>query len=105
MNALLQLCSIQFKSFYREPAILFWAILFPILMAWVLGIAFNKKGDAVKKVMIIWDIQNGKSSARDIIGNPTGEEIKKRIGDDIYAPTIVHFIPGKKEDAVKALKR
>ena len=32
---------IQLKRFYREPAIIFWAFVFPILMCVALGFAFN----------------------------------------------------------------
>ncbi|MDT8447519.1 MAG: ABC transporter permease [bacterium] len=35
------LMSCQLKTFYREPGVLFWVFGFPILMAWVLGIAFS----------------------------------------------------------------
>lgn len=43
-----QLITINFKEFIREPGILFWSLAFPILMAWVLGIAFTKKSESVE---------------------------------------------------------
>jgi ABC-2 type transport system permease protein len=43
-NMLLTLVKTHFKKFYREPGIMFWAIIFPIIMSWLLGIAFDKKG-------------------------------------------------------------
>lgn len=36
-----ELLKVQFKEFFREPEILFWALAFPVAMAWVLGIAFS----------------------------------------------------------------
>ncbi len=55
MKQFLQLISINFKEFYREPGIIFWAVLFPILMAWGLGIAFKQKGDLVQKIALVSD--------------------------------------------------
>ena len=37
----------------REPGVLFWGILFPILMSLGLGLAFTKKTDVIRKVAII----------------------------------------------------
>jgi ABC-2 type transport system permease protein len=37
----------------REPAVLFWGIVFPILMSLGLGVAFSKKSDTTRKVAII----------------------------------------------------
>lgn len=45
-NSLLNLFSIQLKRFYREPEIIFWTVFFPIMMSWILGIAFS--GDTIK---------------------------------------------------------
>ncbi|MBP7496189.1 MAG: ABC transporter permease [Bacteroidales bacterium] len=51
-SPLYQLTLIHFREFYREPAIIFWAIVFPILMAWGLGIAFTKQGTTVQYVAL-----------------------------------------------------
>ena len=54
---LFQLILIQFKEFYREPGVLFWAFGFPILMALGdLGIAFKEKPEIIRKVAIIENI-------------------------------------------------
>ena len=53
MKSIFQLISINFKEFFREPAILFWAIIFPIIMAWVLGIAFSSKTELIRTVGIL----------------------------------------------------
>lgn len=50
---LFQLILIQFREFYREPGVLFWAFGFPILMAWGLGLAFKEKPDIIRKVAVI----------------------------------------------------
>lgn len=43
IRILFSLVGMHFKKFYREPAVLFWAVAFPIVMSWLLGIAFDKK--------------------------------------------------------------
>ncbi|MBK9390314.1 MAG: ABC transporter permease [Bacteroidetes bacterium] len=42
-----------FREIIREPGVLFWGILFPILMALGLGVAFAKKADVIRKIAII----------------------------------------------------
>ena len=51
-KSLSQLILVHFKTFFREPAILFWAVLFPIIMVWVLGVAFSKKGESLRTVYV-----------------------------------------------------
>jgi ABC-2 type transport system permease protein len=53
LNQLWQLTSSLFKEIIREPGVLFWGILFPILMSLGLGIAFTKKADTIRKVGVI----------------------------------------------------
>jgi ABC-2 type transport system permease protein len=52
-NQLWQLISALFREIIREPGVLFWGILFPILMSLGLGIAFTKKADVLRKVAVI----------------------------------------------------
>ena len=48
-----QLTSALFRELLREPGVLFWGFLFPILMSLGLGLAFTKKSDVTRKVAII----------------------------------------------------
>lgn len=38
-----KLVLVQFREFYREPAILFWSVVFPVAIAATLGAAFSEK--------------------------------------------------------------
>lgn len=58
LNQLWQLTSALFMEIIREPGVLFWGILFPILMSLGLGIAFTKKLDVLRKVAIITPDKN-----------------------------------------------
>lgn len=61
-NQLRQLILALFKEIIREPGVLFWGILFPILMSLGLGIAFTKKTDVIRKVAVITTSGNIHSS-------------------------------------------
>jgi ABC-type multidrug transport system permease subunit len=62
LNQLWQLITALFLEIIREPGVLFWGILFPILMSLGLGLAFTKKTDVIRKVAII---RNNDISDRD----------------------------------------
>jgi ABC-2 type transport system permease protein len=53
LNSLWQLISVNYKEFLREPGILFWSLVFPVLMAWVLGIAFTKRAESVQTIAFV----------------------------------------------------
>ena len=52
-NQLFRLIASSFWETVREPAVLFWGIIFPILMALGLGVAFTKKTDISRKIAVI----------------------------------------------------
>ena len=80
-NQLLQHISLEFKEFFREPGIIFWAILFPILMAWGLGIAFTQKGTLVKNVALV----EMKGGAEQLMALKKNAEQERKVG--VSAPT------------------
>jgi ABC-type multidrug transport system permease subunit len=93
MKSLYQLILVQFKSFFREPAIIFWAILFPIIMAWVLGLAFSKKGENLRTVFITSETVITKLEGEQVFASETG------------TPFRIRFIKANTEDAIRAIKR
>ncbi len=52
---LLHLISALFRDIFRQPAVLFWGIVFPILMSLGLGIAFTQKTEVFHQVAVISD--------------------------------------------------
>ena len=52
-NQLFQLILANIRELIREPGVLFWGIIFPILMSLGLGIAFTKKKDVITEVAVI----------------------------------------------------
>jgi ABC-2 type transport system permease protein len=50
----INLVALQFKEFFREPEIIFWAFVLPIVLSWLLGVAIGSGGGAVSgKVAVI----------------------------------------------------
>ena len=52
-SQLVQLILANIKELIREPGVLFWGIIFPILMSLGLGVAFTKKKDVVTNIAVI----------------------------------------------------
>ena len=50
---LFSLVSIHLKEFVRQPGILFWAFGFPIIISWILGLAFGKQDQIEYRIAII----------------------------------------------------
>ncbi len=52
-HQLYQMITANIKELVREPGVLFWGIVFPILMSLGLGVAFTKKKETVTSVAVI----------------------------------------------------
>jgi ABC-type multidrug transport system permease subunit len=52
-DSLVQLSSVRFKEFIREPEALFWTFAFPVLLAIGLGIAFRNRPAEVVHVAVV----------------------------------------------------
>jgi len=119
LNQLWQLISALFREIIREPGVLFWGILFPILMSVGLGLAFTKKIDVVRKIAII---NSGTSSdqlpadsalsnfinnycEKNPSANPESWQWKYTISDEKLGNSIFHFYSMKWDEAVMFLKR
>jgi ABC-2 type transport system permease protein len=114
-----QLISALFREIIREPGVLFWGILFPILMSLGLGLAFTKKTDVVRKVAIINIIE--RSSEGSDISIVTGFLEKKceknaskerdswqwkyTIRDEKMGNSVFLFYNMKWDEAIRLLKR
>jgi ABC-2 type transport system permease protein len=118
-NQLWQLTSALFREIIREPGVLFWGILFPILMSLGLGIAFTKKADVIRKVSvikssekqvnsndsgIIYNFLNNKCE-KNIPSEKDGYRWKYVIKDEKLGNSIFLFYEMTRDEAMKVLKR
>ena len=93
-KSLIQLIIVHFKTFFREPAILFWAVLFPIIMVWVLGVAFSNKGESLRTVYVTGDsVVPEKITGEKVLGKETG---------NVYR---IKFQKASEQEAIRAVKR
>jgi ABC-2 type transport system permease protein len=53
LDAFLALCVARFREFYREPEVVFWSFIFPIILAVGLGIAFRNRPAEVLPVAVL----------------------------------------------------
>ena len=117
-NQLWQLVSALFREIIREPGVLFWGILFPILMSLGLGLAFTKKPDVLRKVAIINVAGSSYSSENIVIDsflqkncekNPSfivgSWQWKYTIKDKKLGNSIFQFYLMKWDESIKLLKR
>jgi ABC-2 type transport system permease protein len=114
-----QLISALFREIIREPGVLFWGILFPILMSLGLGLAFTKKTDVIRKVAIINTSEKSatgsensvitgfleKNCEKNVSEEAGAWQWKYSIKDEKLGNSIFLFYDMRWEEAVRYLKR
>jgi len=114
-NTFIQLILVQIREFYREPASLFWSLLFPILMAWGLGIAFTNKPELTKSVALVLNEDQSTRTFEKLISKTSWMQKQDSIantkyyqinyGNDSIGLTHYKIIPVSKKQAELMLKR
>ena len=113
-SPLYQLIVVQFKTFVREPAVIFWSLVFPILMAWGLGMAFSKENESITTIVHVGNIQHPDSAfhqfmvgAKEIenLNSPDKKALERDV--DIKGLGITHYkiIQANWDEAYVLLKR
>lgn len=105
-----------FKEIARQPAVLFWGIIFPILMSLGLGIAFTQKADMVHRIAVIE--KHPDSGADGLLGRLFAERGAKavksgtdgwtyeiRVRNETLGNSIFKFRKTNRRDAEIQLKR
>ncbi|HEX7493218.1 MAG TPA: ABC transporter permease [Bacteroidales bacterium] len=114
-----QLISALFREIIREPGVLFWGILFPILMSLGLGLAFTKKADVIRKVAIINITKSSSAGSenslvagflqnnceKNVPGDADKWQWKYTIKDAKLGNSVFLFYNMKWDDAIRFLKR
>ena len=114
-----QLISALLREIIREPGVLFWGILFPILMSLGLGLAFTRKTDVIRKVAIINITESSTAGSENSVvagflrkNCETNVSVKSdtwqwkyTIKDEKLGNSVFLFYKMKWDEAVKLLKR
>ena len=113
-NILLRLVISQFKIFFREPGVVFWSFGFPVIMAWILGIAFANKSEILSNVAIVSENKQTLSVFPKWLHDKTGtlqtelsgeSELEWEVGQNEGNRARFRFRLMSAEEAVLALKR
>ena len=113
-SVLYRLILSQFKLFFREPGVVFWSFGFPVLMAWVLGIAFANKGELLRNVAVISENPQTVAHLPEWLLKKTGvvstklsedSELEWAVGGTPGEQARFHFQAMSHEAAILALKR
>ncbi len=114
LHQLSQLIIAHTMEILREPAVLFWGILFPIFMALGLGLAFTKKADKIGHVVLI-ETETGISPAferlRQSSAGPNleydGIEHRHRLvlPDSVLGNMTIYFLTTTWDEGIKHLKQ
>jgi len=115
MNSILfRLVISQFKLFFREPGVVFWSFGFPVVMAWILGIAFANKGEILRNVAIVTENPAVVSALPKWLHEKSGTvdnqlsgeaELEWEVGMNAGDQARFRFRAMSEEEAVLALKR
>jgi ABC-2 type transport system permease protein len=107
-----QLMLSHIKETIREPGVIFWGMIFPILMSLGLGIAFTKKADNLRKVAVLktedsvyidslltsYALGANSSSKKQLV-------YEMSIRNEQMGDTRFRFLPMTWDEAIVALKR
>ena len=113
-NQLWQLIKALSLELMREPGVLFWGILFPILMSAGLGLAFTKKSETIRKVAVIRAAEKDSSVMNMFLGKKCEKNISEEnddygwkftITDEKLGNSIFLFYEMEWDEAMVQLKR
>ncbi|MDR2148639.1 MAG: ABC transporter permease [Tannerella sp.] len=106
---LYQLTYTFFLETIREPEVLFWGILFPVLISIGLGFAFTQASESKFHVMVVEESRSELDSLLNIYAKSAVKNEKEvsvwRIEDEIIGNTEFSFIRSDWKSAIVSLKR
>jgi ABC-type multidrug transport system permease subunit len=93
----------------REPEVLFWGIVFPVLISIGLGLAFTQSGESKFQVLVVSETPAGLDALLSVYGQK-GEHKGKpavswKIEDKVLGNTEFNFVRSGWDEAIISLKR
>jgi ABC-type multidrug transport system permease subunit len=106
---LYQLTLTQFLETIREPEVLFWGMIFPVLISIGLGLAFTQTSESKFQVLTVGNNNTGLDSLLSIYAHPghyKGKEVAVwRVTDETLGNTEFNFARSDWKSAIVSLKR
>jgi ABC-type multidrug transport system permease subunit len=108
-NQLYRLSIAQFLETIREPEVLFWGILFPVLISIGLGLAFTQKSELKCRILVVEEHPTELDSLLRIYAQPVlknGKEVQVwKVTDRVLGNTEFTFVRSDLQPAIVSLKR
>ncbi|MDR1556890.1 MAG: ABC transporter permease [Tannerellaceae bacterium] len=108
-NQLYRLSVAQFLETIREPEVLFWGMIFPVLISIGLGLAFTQKSELKFQVLVVEEQPTELDSLLRIYAQPilrNGQEAHVwKVTDQVLGNTGFTFVHSDWRSAIVALKR
>ena len=106
---LYQLTYTFFLETIREPEVLFWGIIFPVLISIGLGLAFTQNSESKFHIRMVEENKTALDSLLNIYAVPESksgtEQLTWRIEDKIIGNTEFNFVSSDWKSAIVSLKR
>jgi ABC-type multidrug transport system permease subunit len=104
-----QLTFTQFLETIREPEVLFWGMLFPVLISIGLGLAFTQTSESKFNIVTVEENRTELDSLLSIYAHPNPKKGKDAViwktQDEVLGNTEFHFVRNNWEKAIISLKR
>lgn len=106
-NQLYRLCIAQFLETVREPEVLFWGMVFPILISIGLGLAFTRASEVKFRIRLVSEHATRLDSLlrTHAVSGKNEKSFIWKIEDRTLGTTVFTFEYSDRHDAVVALKR
>ncbi len=104
-NQLYQLFLTQFLQTIREPEVLFWGMIFPVLISIGLGLAFTQNTESKFHVILVDKNPTELDSLLTIYAQPGQDSWKWKIADETLGKTEFKFSRSDWKSAIVSLKR
>ena len=111
-HQLYRLVAVHFAEIIREPSVIFWGVVFPILMAWGLGIAFTQKTGVQEKLAVIKGVATPEQNhVTKLVSFLTANGVKKEstftivLKNEKLGDVTLYFLETSSDNAYTLLKK
>ena len=104
---ILKLVSVHIKDFIRQPSVVFWAFGFPIIISWILGLAFSRQDQIEFRIAVINENSASAENIFDFCQDAPGKRSEK-IDDQVKSTPegdVRCYVVANEEEAYQHIKK